>query len=176
MQLRFVHEYLKMRRPNGTKAAIAAGYSPKNAAWQGSTLLSNPNVAKHLEANIDRYFGNSKAEVYRNAQILAAIRDADVPDVLTNEGAMLPFDEWPEEARIALHSLDMEEEIIETENEDVTMKRRTKKLRFMNKIDAIKELNRIHQITDRPSNQSVTNNTINFAAVNALYNDLCEGE
>lgn len=47
-QLRFVEAYLL--DPNGTQAAIAAGYSPKSAAVEASRLLSNAKVAGELAA------------------------------------------------------------------------------------------------------------------------------
>jgi phage terminase small subunit len=47
-QLRFVEAYLL--DPNGKKAAIAAGYSPKSAEVEGSRLLSNAKVAAELSA------------------------------------------------------------------------------------------------------------------------------
>lgn len=47
-QLRFVEAYLL--DPNGTQAAIAAGYSPKSASVEASRLLSNAKVAAELAA------------------------------------------------------------------------------------------------------------------------------
>lgn len=44
---RFVEEYLIDR--NGTQAAIRAGYSPKSATEQASSLLRIPNVAAVVE-------------------------------------------------------------------------------------------------------------------------------
>jgi phage terminase small subunit len=44
---RFILAYVK--EPNGTKAAIAAGYSPKTAKVQASRLLTRPNVKAELE-------------------------------------------------------------------------------------------------------------------------------
>lgn len=46
-QRRFVDAYLL--DPNGTQAAIAAGYSPKSAAVEANRLLSNAKVAAELE-------------------------------------------------------------------------------------------------------------------------------
>jgi phage terminase small subunit len=45
-QLRFVEAYLL--EPNGTQAAISAGYSPNSAAVEASRLLTNPKVAAEL--------------------------------------------------------------------------------------------------------------------------------
>ena len=45
-QLRFVEAYLL--EPNGTQAAISAGYSPNSAAVEASRLLTNPKVVAEL--------------------------------------------------------------------------------------------------------------------------------
>lgn len=47
----FVHEYLKANF-NGTKAAIAVGYSPTSARFQASELLALPEVQAKLTAAI----------------------------------------------------------------------------------------------------------------------------
>ncbi len=44
----FIDEYLRGRKSNATKAAIAAGYSPKSAHVQASQLLKNPIVLRYL--------------------------------------------------------------------------------------------------------------------------------
>lgn len=46
-QSRFVEAYLL--EPNGTKAALAAGYSQTGAAVEASRLLTNPKVVAELE-------------------------------------------------------------------------------------------------------------------------------
>lgn len=45
----FVDEYLKLRKSNQKKAALNAGYSPKNAEAQASQLLKNPRVRAYLD-------------------------------------------------------------------------------------------------------------------------------
>jgi len=51
-QAAFVREYLIDR--NGTQAAIRAGYSEKGAGVTASQLLTNPNVAKLVDAGTQR--------------------------------------------------------------------------------------------------------------------------
>ena len=69
---RFVTAYIK--EPNGTKAAVSAGYSPRTATEQASRLLTRPNVKAEIEkwrtrvathTEIDAAFVLNKAvEVY----------------------------------------------------------------------------------------------------------------
>lgn len=44
----FIDEYIRGRKKNQTKAAIAAGYSEKSAYAQAYQLLQNPIVLKYL--------------------------------------------------------------------------------------------------------------------------------
>ena len=48
---KFSEEYIKCW--NATAAAIAAGYSPKNAANQGMTLLRRPDVKAYIYARLE---------------------------------------------------------------------------------------------------------------------------
>lgn len=57
---RFVDEYLKDL--NATQAAIRAGYSPKTAGVQGSTLLKNPNISAEIKKRLDDIKGDSIAD------------------------------------------------------------------------------------------------------------------
>src|SRR5215472_3922390 len=63
-QLKFIVAYVAM--PNATRAAIAAGYSPKAAECQGSRLLDNAKVRAALDATFAEDAGRrgvSKAEL-----------------------------------------------------------------------------------------------------------------
>lgn len=46
----FVKEYIALKCKNATQAAINAGYSPKTARQQASSLLSRPNIQEYLKA------------------------------------------------------------------------------------------------------------------------------
>jgi len=46
-QLRFIEHYLTMS--SGTSAAVAAGYSPRSAAYMSSTLLKNPQIRQAIK-------------------------------------------------------------------------------------------------------------------------------
>lgn len=48
---KFAEEYLRCF--NGKAAAIAAGYSPKNAAHQGMTLLRRPEIKAYIDARLE---------------------------------------------------------------------------------------------------------------------------
>ena len=56
----FIEEYLKLKCKNMTQAAIAAGYSPRSASSQASTLLKNTEVLSYLHQR--------KSEIQRELQ------------------------------------------------------------------------------------------------------------
>lgn len=49
-EAQFLKHYLADPKRNATKAAIAAGYSPRSARFQASDMLKRPNIAQHVAA------------------------------------------------------------------------------------------------------------------------------
>lgn len=68
-QLRFVERYLAHIPPNGTQAAIEAGFSPKRAARTATDLLNNPAVKNQIEQRqaVARQAFREQAEFDRDA-------------------------------------------------------------------------------------------------------------
>lgn len=80
---------------NGTKAAIRAGYAPKNAEVQAHHLLKKPQVAAHVAALIrarSEQTGIDAAWVLRR---LAAEAEADIADLYDEAGNLLHPKQWP---------------------------------------------------------------------------------
>jgi len=67
----FVAEYIKSK--NATQAAIAAGYSKKNARFNGSQLLTNPNIRAAVDAGISRQAKRIEISADRVLQRIAEI-------------------------------------------------------------------------------------------------------
>jgi phage terminase small subunit len=83
-QLKFCQLYIKTG--NATKAAQGAGYSEKTADVQGSTLLRNPKIRKHLEK-----YWNKAAETtsITSADIIAELKKigfAQITDYVSFNG------------------------------------------------------------------------------------------
>lgn len=99
-QRKFVNEYLKSG--NITKAGIAAGFSKKTAASQGSRLLKNVKVA---EAVASRQEAAAEKADLTAADVLAEIRKlafVDATRAFKEDGSLLPFHEMPEDVRKSL--------------------------------------------------------------------------
>ena len=69
-QKAFIEE-LPKNKWNGTKAAIAAGYSPKSAGVMAHRLLNNPQITKELEKRMEDIAEKTDVEI---AEIVAALR------------------------------------------------------------------------------------------------------
>jgi len=85
-QQKFADEYLIDL--NATQAAIRAGYSPKSAEQQGSTLLRNPKVRAYIDqrmAEHSRRTGINQERIIRELARLALVNPANVVDMLTGE-------------------------------------------------------------------------------------------
>lgn len=85
-QERFCREYVSMERPNGTRAAISAGYSEKTACEQASRLLRSVKVKERIkelrrEALIESGYDKEKIResIMRK---LTAILETNVTDVI----------------------------------------------------------------------------------------------
>ncbi|MBP2309277.1 terminase small subunit [Azospirillum melinis] len=79
-QLRFVEAYLL--DPNGKKAAIAAGYSEKNAAVEASRLLTHAKVVAELERRRILLQTRTGITPERVLSELAKLGFADIRDVV----------------------------------------------------------------------------------------------
>jgi phage terminase small subunit len=64
-------EELPKNQWNGTKAAIAAGYSKKSAGVMAHRLLKNPKIAEELEKRMGEIAEKTDVEI---AEIVAALR------------------------------------------------------------------------------------------------------
>ncbi|UQS85854.1 terminase small subunit (plasmid) [Apilactobacillus apisilvae] len=85
---KFVDAYIKMR--NGTKAAIAAGYSPKTARTQASQLLQRKDIQasmqKHIEAMENADIASEKEVMQYYSRVM---RNQEYDEVSTVDGTYI---------------------------------------------------------------------------------------
>lgn len=138
----FAAEYIA-NNFNGTKAAIAAGYAESNARKTASDLLDNVEIqeaiAQAIEARTKRT-GITADWVLRR---LAEEADADIGDILDDNGNLLPLKQWPAIFRKGLVSgFDIEEKF---EGSD---RKKTSRLCKIKLIDRTKTIELIGKHTD----------------------------
>lgn len=106
-QQRFVQEYIIDW--NATQACIRAGYSKKNADRIGPELLTHPKVSEEIKKHSKKI--SAKAEIdavwvlKRNAEML----EADIADIIDDDGSYKPIKEWPKIWRQMLQGVDIKE-------------------------------------------------------------------
>lgn len=91
--LRFVDEYLIDL--NGGQAATRAGYSARTADTIACELLRKPAVLELLRAKQAERAERTKIDADWLLTRLAAQADADVKDLLNDDGSLKPVSEWP---------------------------------------------------------------------------------
>lgn len=96
LQRAFVAAYLGPARFNAAEAARQAGYSEKNARYQGYENLTKP----HIKAEIDRYF---EAHGVTAHEVMSTLADH-------MRGTVADFMEIPEGGRVAILDLDKAEQ------------------------------------------------------------------
>jgi phage terminase small subunit len=94
-QAAFVDEYVKSG--NGRQAAIAAGYSPKNAEVEAARLLTNAKVRTLIEEKRAQRSKQTGIDAAWLLKRLAEEAEADLKDLYEDEGLMVlkPIDKWP---------------------------------------------------------------------------------
>ncbi len=162
MKERFALEYSKDF--NGTRAAIAAGYSKRTATAQASRLLTQVKVGERVKKHIEDFnkeFGVSKRMLVEE---LAKISFFDISSILTDEGALKPISEWDDKARAAIAGLETYDEFDDEGKKIGT----TRKVKINPKIDAIVALARMlgHNEPDRLDIRALVN--MPFLTVNPL--------
>ena len=89
----FVSEYLLDL--NATQAAIRAGYSRKTAKEVGYENLTKPHIAAAIDkAKAERLERNKIDAAYILERLTDDVK-ADMADLFTDSGALLPITEWP---------------------------------------------------------------------------------
>lgn len=136
-QQRFVEEYLIDL--NGTQAAIRAGYSKKTANVISSENLAKPNISAEIVRL--RAARSKRTEVTADSVVeaLAAVRDMDVADIMTDDWGLKPISEWPDEWRRNISGLDVLE--IARGGEDAVMSV-LKKIKWPDKLKTLELLGR----------------------------------
>lgn len=102
----FVREFLK--DGNGTKAAIAAGYSSKSASVTGSKLLRKAKVSAELAKAREKLLSRLEISAEKVLQGIAELAFFDVRKFFTAAGNLIPVQDLDEQTARALKGIDVE--------------------------------------------------------------------
>lgn len=131
-------EGLFANRMNGTKAAIAAGFSERTAAQKAQQLLTRPSVKIMLRERQDamaKRFDLTSESVIAE---LSKIVHADPRKLFGEDGRMIHPKEWPDDMAGVVASLEVVEEF-EGHGQDRKLIGYTKKIKLWDKNSAIEK-------------------------------------
>lgn len=140
----FLAEYLV--DGNGTRAAIAAGFSAKTATVKASRLIREPEIAAAIDEQRARRAKRLEVSADRVTEELAAMAFVNVRDFFDRDGNLKPLHELDEETSRAIVGMDVDRvettkmkttgegkdsETIARKIETITRKIKTEKLRSL---------------------------------------------
>ena len=134
----FCKQYLA-HNMNGTKAAIAAGYSPPTAGHQASRLLKNEQITKFidlLKKDLGKRIGITADMI---ALELAKIGFADLRKFYTENNSLQNINELNDEAAGAISSVEVFEEF-EGQGENRQLIGFTRKIKMHDKVRSLESL------------------------------------
>lgn len=104
-QKAFVKEYLVDL--NATQAAIRAKYSKKTAGAIGEENLKKPDIAKAIQAEMDKRGKRTEITADKVLQELAKLGFADIRNVFNEHGQLLPIHMLPAEVAASISSIEV---------------------------------------------------------------------
>ncbi|WP_027859244.1 terminase small subunit [Marinobacterium jannaschii] len=102
---------------NGTQAAIRAGFAEKSAVKQASELLQKSEISQRIAELIEERSERTGIDADWVLTRLQDIADADIADVLEDDGSLKPISQWPKIWRRMVTGLDISE-LFEGRGED----------------------------------------------------------
>jgi phage terminase small subunit len=159
---RFAQEYIKDL--NATKAAIRAGYAKTTAHCQGSRLLKNGKVQARiadLKAKVESKIVYDKARVLDE---IARIALCDIKDAFTEDGALKPIHEIPENVRRAIGGVQVDEARAALGDRGEQLVAQVKRVKFWNKHDALVTLAKYFRILEEKSSETDEGKVSEFMA------------
>ena len=104
-QKAFVKEYLVDL--NATQAAIRAKYSKKTAGAIGEENLKKPDIAKAIQAEMDKRGKRTEITADKVLQEIAKLGFADIRRVFNEHGQLLPVHMLPQEVAASISSIEV---------------------------------------------------------------------
>lgn len=127
------------------EAAQAAGYKGKNPRFAGWEIEKRPRVRARLakiEADALAAVGVNRAQIVRE---LARIAMLDPRQILDEFGNVRDFDQLDGDTAAAIAGMDVEE-LFEGSGQERKQTGMVRKVKFWNKVEALKELSRIARL------------------------------
>jgi phage terminase small subunit len=159
-QAMFCMKYIELKM-NGTAAALAAGYSTKNAKVSAVQLLSSTNVQKYineLKKDIGRQIGITAADIARE---YAKIGFADIRNIFDEDGNLINIKNFGDKEAGNVSSIEIFEEY-QGAGKDREYIGMTKKIKLNDKVrglDSLAKMMNVDGVTKVASTDAKGNET-----------------
>ncbi|WP_432652527.1 terminase small subunit [Proteus terrae] len=114
---RFCQEYIKSP-DNQTDAAISAGYASGSACKRASQLMADPRIQERIAQLMQQRNKRTKMSADNVLKRLVDMLDADIADILNDNGDIKTIKDWPTVWRKSIASFE-----IAVVDENVTVKK-----------------------------------------------------
>jgi phage terminase small subunit len=101
----FADEYLKDR--NGTRAAIAAGYSENGATQIGSRLLTYVNIQEYLNKKVATIAERANVQAVDVLKEIKKLATSDIRKIFDEDGNLLPVHLLPDDVAASIASIEV---------------------------------------------------------------------
>ena len=160
----FCTEYIKLDL-NGTKAAIAAGYSKRTASATASRLLTKDKVKEKISKLIAKRSKATQIDAEFVLRRLKEIDDLDVIDIINDDmSGFKLLSEWPKAWRISVSSIDMKR-MITTIGDNTDLETIIEKIKWPDKVKNLEMIGRHVSVKAWDKDGTVINNTHNIMPV-----------
>ncbi len=151
----------------GAKSIRACGFTGKRPDLGAQKLLRKPQVRQAIREYELTMQETVRQRIYANLRRLELIAGWDPALILDEAGNYLPLDRWPEEARLPLQGIEVEE-LFEGRGEDRVHVGRLHKYRLASKLEAAKLIMQYQRLLDDRPPVQVNVNTQGDAQVNVI--------
>jgi phage terminase small subunit len=145
-QKMFITEYL-VNGFNATQAAIKAGYSEDTAKQQGSRLLTNVDIRKAINDEINRALDDKRDEL--KTQVIAEYKKialSDIKNILKYDQDGVVISPSDDVDTSVVSSVEIEQEVVKIVG-DVSISNKKIKLKLYDKIKALEGLSKYLGLT-----------------------------
>lgn len=151
----FADQYLLLN--NGTKAAIAAGYSERSARSQASQLLAQEDIEAYIEAQRSLAMTKTGITVQKVLTEYARIAFFDIKEVYAVDGEMLNIHQMDEDTRRAIGSIKSSEEWGKDEDGKFVITGTIKEVKPNDKIRALDSISKHLGLFEKDNKQKAIN-------------------
>lgn len=147
----FADKYILLN--NGTKAAVAAGYSEKSARSQASQLLALEEIEEYIEKQRAKAMSKTGITIEKVLNEYARIAFFDIREIYAPDGEMYNIHQFDDDTAHAIGSIETAEQWEKTEGGKYEITGTIKKVKPHDKIRALDSISKHLGIFEKDNRQ-----------------------